>query len=151
MGNFALKSTAFKDGGIIPARHTCDGDDVNPFLEIRDAPPNTKSFALIVDDPDAPGGVWDHWLVWNIDGKTQYLSEDSIPAGAFQGLSGAGHSKWGGPCPPRGNDPHHYRFTLYALDTILTLAAGAKRAELEDAIAGHILAKTSITGIYERK
>ena len=106
---------------------------------------------LIVDDPDAPGGTWDHWLLWNIDGGTQYISEDSIPVGAVEGIGSASHSKWYGPCPPRGNDPHHYRFTLYALDNLIDLPAGATRVELEHAMAGHVLAEASLTGIYERK
>ncbi len=151
MGDFELKSTAFKQGGFIPERYTCDGDDVNPFLEIRNPPEGIKSFVLIVDDPDAPGGTWDHWLLWNIDGGTQYISEDSIPVGAVEGIGSASHSKWYGPCPPRGNDPHHYRFTLYALDNLIDLPAGATRVELEHAMAGHVLAEASLTGIYERK
>lgn len=148
---FTLKSTAFKEGGIIPARHACDGDDVSPFLEIRNPPAGTVSFALIVEDPDATRGIpFDHWLLWNIPGNTQYLSEDSVPQGAAQGTNDFGKVKWGGPCPPDGVKPHHYVFTVYALDVTLPLSPGGTKKELLALMEGHIVAKTSLTGIYGR-
>ncbi|PIP29793.1 YbhB/YbcL family Raf kinase inhibitor-like protein [Candidatus Jorgensenbacteria bacterium CG10_big_fil_rev_8_21_14_0_10_54_38] len=151
MTNFILKSSAFREGGAIPVKHTCDGDDVNPFLEIKNAPEGTVSFALIVDDPDAPRSAWVHWLVWNISPKTQYFSEDHLPDDAVQGKTSFGHAKYGGPCPPRGDQPHHYVFTLYALDAMLGLPAGADKAALLAAMEGHILGQTVLTGMYQRK
>lgn len=151
MEGFALKSTAFKDGGPIPKKHSCEGDDVNPFLEIRNAPEGVQSFALVVDDPDATGGVWDHWLVWNIEPKTQYIAEDTIPSGAVQGRNGIGKAKWSGPCPPSGDAPHRYQFRLYALNALLELAAGSTKAELETAMEGHVLATATLMGQYFRK
>lgn len=149
---FTLKSSAFKDGAEIPAKYTCDGDDVNPFLEIKNPPEGTVSFALIVDDPDATRGVpWDHWLVWNISPNTQYIAEDSIPQGAVQGVTDFGTSKWGGPCPPPGSAPHRYVFTLYALDISVPLSAGATKEELIRLMEGHILGKAELTGLYQRK
>ncbi len=152
MGNLALKSSTFRDGDPIPAKFTCDGDNVNPMLEIRNAPRETKSFALIVDDPDASnGGVWDHWIVWNIDPKTQYVMEDNIPFGAVEGKNSFGKEHYGGPCPPRGNQAHRYMFKLYALNTALDLPQGASKAELEEAIKGHVLEETTLMGKYGRK
>lgn len=148
---FTLKSTAFKDGGAIPAKHACDGEDVNPFLEIKNPPEGTASFAIIVDDPDATRGVaFDHWLLWNIDGNTRYLSEDSVPHGAVQGMTDFGSPKWGGPCPPPGK-PHRYVFKLYALDVALPLSAGGTKQELIKLMEGHVLGIAVLTGIYERR
>ncbi len=147
-----LKSSAFKEGETIPAKNTCDGDNVNPLLEIRNIPAGAKSLALIVDDPDATGGkTWDHWLVWNIEPKTQYVSEDNVPFGAVQGKNSAGQVKYYGPCPPRGNPPHRYMFKVFALDILLDLPAGSTKAELESAMAGHVLDQATLMGRYGRK
>jgi Raf kinase inhibitor-like YbhB/YbcL family protein len=152
MGNLILKSSAFKEGETIPAKNTCDGDNVNPLLEIRNIPENAKSLALIVDDPDATGGVvWVHWLVWNIEPKTQYVSEDNIPFGAVQGTTSFNKQKYSGPCPPRGNAPHRYMFKAYALDIVLDLPAGSSKSDLEKAMGGHILDETVLMGRYGRK
>ncbi len=152
MGNLALKSSTFRDGDPIPAKFTCDGDNVNPMLEIRNAPHETKSFALVVDDPDASnGGVWDHWILWNIDPKTQYVMEDNIPFGAVEGKNSFGKEHYGGPCPPRGNNAHRYMFKLYALDTTFDLPQGASKSDLEAAIKGHVLEETVLMGRYGRK
>ncbi|KKU91291.1 MAG: Phospholipid-binding protein, PBP family [Candidatus Jorgensenbacteria bacterium GW2011_GWA1_48_11] len=151
MGNLILKSSAFKEGDLIPPRFTCDGDNINPLLEIRNIPENTKSLVLIVDDPDATGGrTFDHWLVFNMPAKTQYISEDSLPLGAKEGINGAGSVKYVGPCPPRGNAPHRYMFKLYALDAVLDLVSGVTKAELEKTMAGHILDQTVLIGRYGR-
>lgn len=148
---FTLKSTAFKDGAVIPAKHACDGDDVSPFLEIRNPPAGTATFALIVDDPDATRGTpFTHWLLWNIPGNTQYLAEDSIPQGAVQGMNDFGRIGWGGPCPPRGAAPHRYQFTIYALDTSLSLSPGGTKDELLALMEGHVLGKAVLTGLYAR-
>jgi hypothetical protein len=148
---FTLKSTAFKDGGTIPAKYTCDGDDVSPFLEIKNPPEGTFTFALIVDDPDATSGVpFDHWLLWNVPANTQYISEDNIPQGAVQGINDFGTVKWGGPCPPAGNKPHRYIFTLYALDAALPLSASGTKEELTKLMEGHVRGKAVLTGLYGR-
>jgi Raf kinase inhibitor-like YbhB/YbcL family protein len=147
-----VKSSAFKDGGNVSLKHTCDGDNVNPLLEIRNAPAGTKSLVLIMDDPDATrGGTWYHWLVWNIDPKTQYIDEDTIPYGAVQGTGSGGRVRYEGPCPPRGNPAHHYRFSIYALDTLLELPAGSDEAALKAAMNGHVLAQGMLIGLYGRK
>ncbi len=149
---FKLKSSAFKEGDLMPAKYTCDGDDVNPLLEVRNAPPEAVSLALVVDDPDASRGVpWDHWLVWNISPKTQYISEDNLPSDAAQGKNSWGKLRYGGPCPPKGKPAHHYVFTLYALDTMLALPAGGTKEELLREMEKHIIAHTSLVGMYARK
>jgi len=150
-GDFILKSSAFKDGNDMPTRHACDGDDVNPMLEIRNAPEGVKSFALVVDDPDATRGTpWDHWILWNINPKTQYISEDSVPADAVLGKTSFNHEKWNGPCPPKGAKAHRYFFKLYALDAVLALGRGATKLELEAAMTGHVIAETHLVGMYGR-
>jgi Raf kinase inhibitor-like YbhB/YbcL family protein len=152
MGNIVVKSSAFKEGGTIPEKHTCDGENVNPLLEILGAPEGTKTLALIMDDPDATsGGVWVHWLIWNIEPKTQYIHEDNLPAGAVLGTTSFGKIGYGGPCPPRGNEPHRYMFKVYALDSVLDLAEGAKKEELLQAMEGHVLDEGVLIGLYARK
>lgn len=151
MGNLVLKSSAFKPGGTIPPKYTCDGEDVNPMLEIRNASPEAKSLVLIMDDPDTTRGTpWDHWIVWNIEPRTQYISEDNVPSDAVQGTTSFGHQKYGGPCPPKGSKPHRYMFKLYALDTTLSLPASATKADVEKAMEGHILDETTLIGLYSR-
>lgn len=151
MEEMKIKSSSFKDGELIPKKYTCDGDDVNPLLEIRHIPETAKSLALIIDDPDATRGVpWDHWLIWNIPPKTQYIQEDVIPSGAVQGAGSGGKVKYMGPCPPNGKDPHRYVFSLYALDTLLEIPEGSPKADLLRAMEGHIIAKAELTGRYGR-
>ena len=152
MGQLKLKTAVFKEGEYIPERFTCDGDDINPLIEIRGAPEGTKSLAIVVDDPDASsGGVWDHWVLWNIDQKTQYIHENAIPAGVVVGTTRWDKNVYGGPCPPKGDKAHRYRFKLYALDTLLNLPETAHKAELEQAMKGHIIEQTMLTGLYGRK
>jgi Raf kinase inhibitor-like YbhB/YbcL family protein len=148
MGQLKLKSPAFPDQGKIPSKYTCDGEDVNPCLEISGAPETAKSLVLIVDDPDAPGGDWVHWLVWNIAPETAQIMENSVPSGAIQGKTDFGKSQYGGPCPPSGT--HRYQFKLYALDTILDLPSSTAKKDLERAIKGHILDQAVLTGLYSR-
>lgn len=152
MEDFVLKSSAFKNGGLIPSRYTCDGENINPLFEIRNVPNGTKSLVLIVDDPDATGGgVWDHWILWNINPSTQYISEDSIPENAQQGANSWGHARYGGPCPPRGNAPHRYMFKLYALGVTINLPGGSGKSELLEVMSGHVLEETVLMGMYGRK
>lgn len=147
--NLQLTSSAFVNNSQIPPKYTCDGDDVNPPLNIAGRPEGTQSLALIVDDPDAPAGTWDHWLVWNIDLGTTEIGENSLPAGAAQGVNSFGNSAWGGPCPPPG-PAHRYVFKLYALDSRPNLEEGATKVELEQAMEGRILAQTQLVGRYGR-
>ncbi len=149
--NLTLKSSAFKNGDMIPRRFTCDGENINPFMEIKNAPKNAKSFALVVEDPDATNGrTWDHWVMWNIDPKTQYIMEDNIPGEAVEGLNSANKNKYAGPCPPQGAKPHRYMFTLYALDVKLDLPASSTKADLERAMENHVIEKTTLVGLYGR-
>ncbi len=150
---FELTSTAFAAGEKIPRKYTCDGDDISPPLQWSDAPPNTQSFVLISDDPDAPVGTWVHWVLYNVPGTTTALPEavpkqDELPDGSRHGRSSWGRSAYGGPCPPGGT--HRYFFKLYALDTLLDLAAGAGKERLLQAMQGHILAQTELMGLYSR-
>ena len=144
-----ISTTAFSERRPIPERFTADGKNVNPPLVISGVPRETKSLVLIVDDPDAPMGTWNHWLVWNIKPDTTIIPEDSIPRGATVGRNDAGTAKYVGPSPPRGT--HRYVFRLYALDTKLTLPAGSDRASLEEAMQPHILAKSELLGRYGRE
>ena len=138
----SVSSPAFPAGGMIPARFTCKGTNVNPPLQFSGVPQGTKSLALIVDDPDAPGGLFTHWLIWNIDSGTTQLREKSGPAGAVEGTNDFGARGYCGPCPPSGT--HRYYFRLFALDQKLDLKSGAKRAALERACKSHILAQAEL-------
>ncbi len=143
-----LFSPAFGDNEQIPQKYTCDGENINPLLEIKEIPVGAQDLVLIVDDPDAPGGLWAHWLVWNIDPKITEIKENSVPEGAVEGRTSFGHSGYGGPCPP--SDVHRYFFRLYALDIKLELGREIEKERLEQAMAGHIIAQTEIIGLYSR-
>lgn len=142
-----ITSDSFTQDARIPAKHTCDGEDVSPPLSFREVPPTASSLALVVDDPDAPAGVWDHWVVWNVPPASGGLAEGATPEGVV-GRNSWNRSAWGGPCPPRGE--HRYVFRLFALDTKLDLPPSAGRAELERTMKGHVLAKAELTGRYAR-
>ena len=150
---FALTSTAFAEGEPIPSKYTCDGEDISPPLQWRDVPEGTRSFALIADDPDAPRGTWDHWLLYNLPAEARNLPE-GVPAEAeLSDGSRHGQNSWsrlgyGGPCPPSGT--HRYFFKLYALDTLLELDAGASKERLSQAMEGHVLAEAVLMGVYTR-
>jgi Raf kinase inhibitor-like YbhB/YbcL family protein len=146
-----LTSPAFADGATIPRRYTADGEDVSPPLTWQRGPDGTSSFALICEDPDAPSGLFVHWLIWNIDAAQLELTEDfaDVPGGPMQGENGFGSIGWRGPSPPRGK-PHRYVFRLYALDTKLSLLRGADRAALDRALGGHVLDDTLLIGMYGR-
>ena len=150
---FEISVSAFANGEAIPRRHTCDGQDLSPALAWSGAPPQTKSFVLIVDDPDAPAGTWNHWLQFDIPATAKSLPEGARPDQAGRsGKNDFGRLGYGGPCPPKGHGPHRYFFKLYAVDApSLGLAAGAKRAELDRALKNHVLAGAQYMGRYERK
>jgi Raf kinase inhibitor-like YbhB/YbcL family protein len=150
-----VMSTAFKNMQPIPRDYTCDGKNISPPLSWSSAPAGTKSFALIVEDPDAPAGTWTHWVVFDLPGDTSELSEDAVKSqfasgGMKEGLNDFKHIGYGGPCPPAGK-PHRYMFKLYALDTMLGLKSGASKKELEAAMAKHILGQGQLTGTYQRQ
>ena len=141
-----LTSAAFKEGGMIPAKYTCDGDDVNPPLRLEGLPSGTASMALIVDDPDAPAGTWVHWVVWDIDPKAPEVAENS--AWGTEGITSFRTAGYGGPCPPSG--VHRYIFKAYALERRLGLPATAGTGELLKAMEGHILVQAQLMGKYGR-
>ncbi len=149
-----VESTAFTANGMIPARYTCDGANISPPLSWSDAPDDTKYFALIFDDPDAPTKTWVHWVLYNIPADTDHL-EENIPAeielknGALHGVNDFKNHGYGGPCPPGGT--HGYHLKLYALDTMLDLKPGATKEQLIDVMNGHILQKTELVANYSRK
>lgn len=143
-----ILSRKFQDNEQIPAKYTCDGENVNPTLVISGVPEEAKSLVLIVDDPDAPMGTWIHWTLWNIASDIMEIKENSIPKGAIQGLTSFGKVGYGGPCPPSGI--HHYHFKLYAIDAVLDLPETANKMELEKEINGRILAEAELLGLYSR-
>ena len=149
----SLSSPAFQEGEDIPITYTGDGQDVSPSLTWGEPPSETQSFALIMDDPDAPGGVFTHWLLFNLPADSRELLEavppNELANGALQGKNDFGTIGYGGPCPPPG-PAHHYRFTIYALDQALDLMTDASRKQVIDAITGHILARGQLTGMYQR-
>lgn len=151
---FVLTSRAFDQGKAVPAKYTCDGDDVSPPLEWRDPPAGTRSFALVSDDPDAPVGVWVHWVLYDLPASTRSLAEDvapdaELPGGGRQGVNSWGRSGYGGPCPPGGT--HRYFFKLYALDALLQLAPGAGKDEVLRRMEGHVVGEAELMGIYARQ
>lgn len=149
-----LKSQAFAAGEMIPAKYTCDGQDISPPLSWSDPPAGTIEFALISDDPDAPVGTWVHWVMWNIPASASALDENlpktaSLLNGTKQGTTDFRRIGYGGPCPPSGT--HRYYFKLYALDTALNLPASTTKKDLEKAIQGHILGQAELMGTYRRR
>lgn len=153
MQNISISSGAFQAGGAIPPEYTCDGSNVSPALSWRGIPSNAESIALIMDDPDAPGGTFVHWVLFNIPPGTTELPEGvprnrTLDDGSSQGITDFGRIGYGGPCPPGGT--HRYYFRLYALDTMLNLQPGASRKQLDDAMRGHILAQGELMGNYKR-
>jgi Raf kinase inhibitor-like YbhB/YbcL family protein len=149
-----LTSPVFQHMGMIPAKFTCDGADVSPALKWSDPPSGTRSFALIMDDPDAPGRTWVHWVLYDLPAQARELPEGvpiqpKLESGALQGNNSFPKTGYGGPCPPRG-PAHRYFFKFYALDAQTGLKPGATKVELEKAMKGHILAQTELVGRYKR-
>jgi Raf kinase inhibitor-like YbhB/YbcL family protein len=149
-----VTSPAFEDGAAIPSRYTCDGLDVSPPLSWGSVPDGTQSLALIADDPDAPGGTFVHWVIYDLPPDTRRLPEDvpnrqTLPSGAAQGVNGAGSIGYIGPCPPSGT--HRYFFKVYALDTELGLGGGATKEDALSAMEGHVLGEGQLMGTYRRR
>ena len=144
-----ISSAAFENNSFIPSKYTCEGQEINPPLEFKDVPEDTKSLALIVDDPDAPMKTWTHWTIWNIDAKTIQIPENSCPKGAIEGVTSFGRTGYGGPCPPSGT--HRYFFKLFALDKMLDLSPNSYVRDIESTIEGHIIQKAELIGLYKKK
>jgi Raf kinase inhibitor-like YbhB/YbcL family protein len=152
--SITLTSTAFQPGATIPKQYTGDGPDRSPPLAWSEPPAGTTSLAVICDDPDAPRGTWVHWVLFNLPGQTRDLAEgvptaETLGSGAKQGKNDFGNIGYGGPAPPRGK-PHRYFFKLYALDGAVDLPAGTTKAQLVEAMKGHILAEGQLMGTYGR-
>ncbi len=147
--SISITSPSFQAGGDIPTKFTCNGTNVSPELQISSVPNETKSVVLIVDDPDAPRGLFTHWIVWNIDPKTTRVAENSAPTAGVQGTNDFGKRNYGGPCPPSGT--HRYFFKIFALDIKLESKPSARRAELDAAMRGHVLAQGELMGRYSHQ
>jgi Raf kinase inhibitor-like YbhB/YbcL family protein len=148
VAEFEVTSTAFGHGQPVPRKHTCEGEDGSPPLAWSGVPDGTASLALVVDDPDAPGGTFAHWRAWGIAPAARGLGEGEAPP--FEGRNDFGSVGWRGPCPPPGHGPHRYFFRLHALDAELEIPAGAAKAEVDRALADRALAVAELVGIYER-
>jgi Raf kinase inhibitor-like YbhB/YbcL family protein len=146
MKELSIKSSAFEHNKQIPKKYTCDGDNINPPLTVEGAPKEAKTLSLIMDDPDAPMGTFDHWVTWNIPASTNKIAEHSAPG--TEGLNGARRPGYTGPCPPSGT--HRYFFKVYALDAQLDLSAKSTKRDVEKAMQNHILAKGELIGLYHR-
>jgi Raf kinase inhibitor-like YbhB/YbcL family protein len=145
-----LSSPAFADGQPIPGRHTCEGENISPELQWSDLPEGTVSLALTCEDPDAPGGTFVHWVIWNIVPAKGGIGAGEVPLGAEEAANGFGANGYGGPCPPPGHGVHHYRFRLYALLKELTLPAGATIDDFRTVAAETTLAETELIGTCQR-
>jgi Raf kinase inhibitor-like YbhB/YbcL family protein len=143
-----LTSPDFENNGLIPSRFTCDGENVNPTLEIKNIPEETESLTLIMDDPDAPNGTYTHWTVWNMDPSTETIITGSLPVGAIEGETSFGETGYGGPCPPSGT--HRYFFKLFALSSELDLPPSTKVEELMEAIEAAKVEECELVGLYTR-
>jgi len=144
-----IKSSAFENFSNIPEKFTCDGENISPPLRFFDIPQGTEELVLIVDDPDAPGGDWVHWLVYGIDPKTDGIEEGAVPNNSIQGKNTREKEAYGGPCPP--SSTHHYFFKLYAINKRIESTKVMNKTDLENAIKGVILEKATLIGLYKRK
>ena len=143
-----ISSQAFKNGGQIPVKYTKYGENRIPPIHLEELPANTRSLAMIVDDPDAPNSTFNHWLLFNLDPHVVDIKENVVPVMATQGRNDFGSVDYGGPMPPSGE--HHYEFKAFALDTVLPLSRGARRDELDREMRGHVLDKASLMGKFAR-
>jgi Raf kinase inhibitor-like YbhB/YbcL family protein len=143
-----LTSPDFEDGGMIPSSFSCDGENINPTLEISGIPEDAESLVLIMDDPDAPNGLWTHWTLWNIEPKADTIPAGTAPIGSVEGTTSSGKTGYAGPCPPSGT--HRYFFRLFALNTTLDLPAGTDANQLKEAIEGNKIAECELVGMYAR-
>jgi len=146
MVDLTVKSSAFEHGKLIPKKYSCDGEDINPPLTIEAVPKQAKTLVLAMDDPDAPSGTFDHWIVWNIPASKNKIDENSVPG--VEGMNSARQTGYMGPCPPSGT--HRYFFKVYALDSELNLASSSRKKDVEKAMRGHVLAKGELMGLYRR-
>jgi Raf kinase inhibitor-like YbhB/YbcL family protein len=149
LGPMKLISPDFSDGSSIPDRFTCDGENISPTLNVEEVPETAKSLVLIVDDPDAPGGTFTHWLIWNLTSDLAQIMAGNPPSGAVQGTNDFGALRYGGPCPPSG--VHRYYFRLYAVDAAPELTPRSKRKAVGAAIKGHIVGEATLMGRYARR
>ncbi len=149
MKQLIIKSPAFSERERIPSAYTCDGEDVNPPLVFENVPDDARSLTLIVEDPDAPGKTWVHWVVFNIPPEVTHIDEDSVPPRATEAMTDFGKTGYGGACPPSGT--HRYYFRLYALDTVLDLTEDVRLDEIKHAMKNHILAEAELVGLYSRE
>lgn len=147
-GGLKISSSAFENDGHIPVKYTCDGANVNPPLKIENTPRETKSFALIFDDIDAPRGSYVHWILWNIDPTIKEIRENSVPEGAVQGINDFKKYNYGGPCPP--GRAHRYVFKIFALDSRLNLDSNSTKADLEKVMKGGVVATGQLAGKFKR-
>lgn len=153
--SLSVRSTAFEAGAAIPIRFTCEGEDLSPPLAWEGGPPGTASYAVVVDDPDAPRGTFVHWTVWGLAPGTTSLAEGAsrsggLPPAVREGRNDFGRTGWGGPCPPKGDEPHRYRFRVFALREPLDLPAGAAPRTVLDAIEGNVLGWGELVGTFAR-
>jgi Raf kinase inhibitor-like YbhB/YbcL family protein len=146
-----VTSSAFTDASPIPVRYTCDGDGVSPALAWTGVPTGAVELAVVVDDPDAPSGTYVHWLLFGVAPSTPMVAESQVPPGARQARNSAGHAAYSAPCPPHGDGPHHYRFTVYALGQRVDASDGAARDTVLRAIRGAAVAKGTVTATFERR
>jgi len=147
MEKLTVRSSAFAHNGSIPKKYTCDGDGINPPLTVEDVPKEAQSLALIMDDPDAPNGTFDHWIVWNIPANISKIGENMVPG--LEGMNSARKKGYTSPCPPSGT--HRYFFKMYALDTELSLGVNSFKRDLELALQGHVVAMGELIGLYRRQ
>jgi Raf kinase inhibitor-like protein, YbhB/YbcL family len=147
MKELTVTSPAFQPNQAIPEKYGCDHQDINPPLNIEGIPEGTQSLALILDDPDAPSGTFDHWIIWNIPASQNKIAEDTAPG--VEGLNGMEEQGYTGPCPPPGK-PHHYNFRVYAVDTLLQIDTNSNKKALEKALKGHVLAEGRLIGLFSR-
>ncbi|MBW8308942.1 MAG: YbhB/YbcL family Raf kinase inhibitor-like protein [Candidatus Paracaedibacteraceae bacterium] len=146
----SLTSAVFQEGEVIPSRYTCEGENISPPLQWEGVPSEVESFVLIMDDPDAPAGVWDHWILFNLPKDLRNIQENerNFSSDTKKGINSWGKLDYGGPCPPSG--AHHYFFKLYALSKKLELRDASRKSEIEKAMRGHILAQAQLVGVYKK-